>query len=174
VIREHEPVTDILPNGLRTERGDYSADRVLIAAGAWSSALMEELPRAWPVRGHLLSFDLEPGALPTIVRSEHAYVVQRESGTVVAGSSMEEAGFDRTIDLSIADDIHKRAAKLIPALAELKPTNCWTGLRPASDSGPVIGRFRDSNIWTAYGHFRNGILLTPDTSQTLADQFGTA
>ena len=176
VIREHEPVTEILGNGagVRTEHADYMSDRVLIAAGAWSSALFPGLPRAYPVRGHLLSFELEPGLLPVIVRSEHAYVVQRESGSVVAGSSMENAGFDREINASVAEEIHGRAAKLVPALASLKPSNCWTGLRPASDTGPVVGRFADTNIWTAYGHFRNGILLTPDTAQTIADEFGPA
>ncbi len=172
-IRQHEPVIDVLPNGsgVKTQRGEYASDRVLIAAGAWSSALLPGLPRAYPVRGHLLAFEMQPDLLPSIVRGEHAYVLQRESGTVITGSSMEDAGFDRTIDVAIAEDIHQRAAKLVPELADAKPSNCWTGLRPACDTGPIVGRFGETNIWTAYGHFRNGILLTPDTSQTIADQF---
>ena len=174
IIHEHEPVTEVSAggSGVRTPRGGYTSDRVLIAAGAWSSALFPGLPRAYPVRGHLLGFDMEPGLLKTIVRCEHAYVFQRESGGVIAGSSMEEAGFDRTIDSAIAADIHKHAAKLVPALADVKPSNCWNGLRPATDVGPVTGRFGDTNIWTAYGHFRNGILLAPDTARTIAEQFG--
>jgi len=173
-IREHEPVTGIVANGcgLRTARGEYVSDRVLIAAGAWSSLLSAGLPRSYPVRGHLLSFEMEPGFLPTIVRDEHTYVFQRETGGVIAGSSMEDAGFDRTVDAVIADAIHKRAARLVPELADVKPSNCWNGLRPATDVGPVLGRFGDTNIWTAYGHFRNGILLTPDAAQTIGDQFG--
>jgi glycine oxidase len=173
-IREHEPVTEVLANGsgVRTGRGEYLSDRVLIAAGAWSSGLFPGLPRVRPVRGHLLCFEMEPGLLTTIVRSGHTYVLQREAGGMIAGSSMEEAGFDRTPDAAIAADIHKRAAKLVPALDDAKPSDCWTGLRPASDAGPVVGRFGDTNIWTAYGHFRNGILLAPVTAQTIADEFG--
>jgi glycine/D-amino acid oxidase-like deaminating enzyme len=174
-IHEHEPVTEVLANGsgVRTARGEYlyHSDRVLIAAGAWSSDLFPGLPRSFPVRGHLLYFDMEPGLLTTIVRSGHTYVLQRETGGVIAGSSTEEAGFDRSLDSDVADDIHNRAAKLVPALADVKPTNCWNGFRPATEMGPVIGRFGDTNVWTAYGHFRNGILLAPDTSQTIADQF---
>jgi len=132
------------------------------------------LPKVFPVRGHLVYFEMEPGLLQTIVRSGHTYVLQRESGGVVAGSSMEDAGFDRTVDSAIVEDIHKRAAKLIPQLADAKPIDSWNGLRPATDVGPVIGRVGDTNVWTAYGHFRNGILLAPDTAQTIASEFGAA
>ena len=173
-IHEHEPVTGILPNGsgVRTPNGEYLSDRVLIAAGAWSSGLFPGLPHVYPVRGHLLYFDMEPGLLKTIVRSGHTYLLQRDSGGIVAGSSTEEAGYDRTVDATVADDIHQRAARLVPALAGVKPTDCWNGLRPATDVGPVVGRFGDTNIWTAYGHFRNGILLAPDTAHTIANEFG--
>jgi glycine oxidase len=175
VIREHEPVTEVLANGsgVRTAQDEYRSDRVLVAAGAWSSALFPGLPRVFPVRGHLVRFDMEPGLLRTIVRSGHTYLLQRESGALIAGSSTEDAGFDRTLDAAIADDIHKRAAKLLPALARTKPIDCWNGLRPAMDGGPVLGRFGETAIWIAYGHFRNGILLAPDTAQTIADQFGS-
>jgi len=172
-IHEHEPVTEILPNGkgVRTAKGDYPSDRVLIAAGAWSSALLPGLPEVYPVRGHLIYFEMEPGLLKTIVRSGHTYVLQRASGGVVAGSSMENAGFDRTLDSAIVEDIHQRAAKLIPQLAGLEPSDYWNGLRPATDVGPVVGRLTGTNIWTAYGHFRNGILLAPDTAHTIASEF---
>ena len=176
MIREHEPVTEILPggSGLRTHQGQYNSDRVLISAGTWSSQLFPGLAHVYPVRGHLLYFEMEPGLLPAIVRNGHTYVLQRESGGMVAGSSMENAGYDRAIDSDMADDIHRRAAKLVPELAGVKPIDCWNGLRPATDFGPVIGRVAGTNVWTAYGHFRNGILLAPDTSQTIANEFGDA
>lgn len=173
VVREHEAVSEVLADGgVRTALNVYPSDRVLIAAGAWSSALFPGLPRVYPVRGHLLSFDMQPGLLPTIVRSGHTYILQRESGSVIAGSSTEDAGYDRTVDSAIVTDIHQRAAKLLPALADVTPMDSWNGLRPATDAGPVIGRVGDTAVWTAYGHFRNGILLAPDTAQTIADQLG--
>jgi glycine oxidase len=174
VARPAGTVNEVLANGsgVRTARGEYLSDRVLIAAGAWSSSLFPGLPRVYPVRGHLLCFEMEPGLLPTIVRSGHTYVLQREAGGMIAGSSMEDAGFDRTPDSAIAAEIHQRAAKLVPELADATPSDCWTGLRPASDAGPVVGRFGETNIWMAYGHFRNGILLAPATAQAIADDFG--
>jgi glycine oxidase len=93
---------------------------------------------------------------------------------LIAGSSTEDAGFDRTVNADVAQDIHRRAAQLLPALARIQPVDRWNGLRPATDVGPVVGRFGDTAIWTAYGHFRNGILLAPDTAQTIADEFAAA
>lgn len=173
-VREHDPVTEILPNAVRTASGELPADRVVVAAGAWSSGLLPGLPRSYPVRGHLISFDLAPGLLPTIVRDGHTYLIQRENGSVIAGSSMEIAGFDRAIHQPIVEDIRRRAAQLIPELAAVEPSNCWTGLRPASDSGPVIRRLPGTNIWAAYGHFRNGILLAPYTCRLIAEEIGAA
>ena len=173
-LREHEPVTELLPNAVRTSRGDYPADRIVVASGAWSSALLPGLPRSYPVRGHLISFDLAPGLLSTILRDGHTYLLQRENGTLIAGSSMEDAGFDRETHQPIIEDIRRRAAQLLPELAGLVPASCWTGLRPATDYNPVIRRVEGTNTWAAYGHFRNGILLAPYTCLTLAEQIGPA
>ncbi len=44
-IHEHEPVTEIFPDGsgVRTKRASYRDDGVLLAAGAWSSDLIPNL-----------------------------------------------------------------------------------------------------------------------------------
>ena len=170
-LREHEAVQQVTAKGVKTACGEYSSDRVLIAAGAWSSSLFPGLPRVYPKRGHLLSYEMQPGLLPAILRSGPTYLLQRDSGTIIAGSSMEDAGFDRTIDHEVARDIHRRAAALFPALAKAEISNCWNGLRPMSDTGPVIGRRAGSSVWTAYGHGRNGVLLTPVTADIIAEQF---
>ena len=176
-IRQREPVTQVLAEGpcVRTAQGEYRADRVLIAAGAWSSGLFPGLPRVYPVRGHLICYDLEPGILPTILRNHETYLLQRESGTLVAGSSMENVGFERAVDATIVEEIQQRAARLLPALAGRKPSDSWNGMRPATDEGrPVVGRVCETPLWTAYGHFRNGILLAPDTAETIANEIGAA
>jgi glycine oxidase len=108
------------------------------------------------------------------VRDDHTYLIQRENGTVIAGSSMENAGFDRAVYPAIVEDIRRRAAQLVPELASLEPTQCWTGLRPAADTGPVIRRIAGTDTWAAYGHFRNGILLAPYTCRAIAEEIGPA
>jgi glycine oxidase len=177
-LREHEPVLEIAPDGssIRTARETISdEDGVLVAAGAWSSSLCAALPRTVPVRGHLVSWSAPPGMLPSIVRHGHTYLLQRGNGTIIAGSSTEHAGFERSIDRAIVADIRRRAEALLPALASIEPAACWNGFRPAIASAtgepgaPLIGRL-ESKLWAAFGHYRNGILLAPETARLVASQ----
>jgi glycine oxidase len=176
-VREHEPVLEVAPDGsaVRTARETISdADGVLIAAGAWSSSLCSALPRTIPVRGHLLSWNLPPRTLPSIVRHGHTYLLQRRNGTLIAGSSAEDVGFDRTINDAIAADIRDRAARLLPELATIEPSARWIGFRPAIAAAngvacsPLIGRI-GPKLWAAVGHYRNGILLAPETARLVTE-----
>ena len=120
----------------------------VLAAGAWTSEIavtIEDqpyaLPRSFPMKGHLLGYRLPAGSLAATVRHDHTYVLQRADGFTIAGSSTEDAGFDRTIDPKIVSEIAARAAALVPALASLKPESVWIGFRPATDAAaPHIGR----------------------------------
>lgn len=171
-LREHEAVLEIFPDGsgVRTIRAEYRDHGVLIAAGAWSAPLTSRFPVAavTPVRGHLISYQAQVGLLGTILRHENTYLLQRDTGTLVAGSSTERAGFNRQVDESIVAAIHGRAAQLLPVLAARQPSESWIGFRPAIDGGvPAIGRLDGTAIWTAVGHYRNGILLAPETARRI-------
>jgi glycine oxidase len=175
-IREHEPVVEVFPDGsgVRTALGEYRDNGVLVAAGAWSSRLCSnlrvDLPETIPVRGHLIAWESPGNLLGPILRHGHTYVLQRRAGVVVAGSSTEHVGFDRAIDETAVADIHARAAELLPALALMQPTERWNGFRPGIEGGfPAIGRIEGSCIWTAFGHYRNGILLAPETARTIEE-----
>jgi len=173
-LHEREPVVEIIENGagVRTPRGSYRDDGVLIAAGAWSSDLVSgfEVPKAMPVRGHLIAWRAPAGMLGTILRHENTYLLQRDSGSLIAGASTEQVGFDRTIDESVVQAIHARASRLLPALAAMPPTERWVGFRPGIVGGvPAIGRIEGTAIWTAFGHYRNGILLAPDTARRIEE-----
>lgn len=170
-IREYEPVVEILDAGagVRTSRGEYHGDGVLIAAGAWSSRIYRGAQTV-PVRGHLIAWQPDSMLLDSILRHADTYVLQRCAGQIIAGGSTEYGGFDRAIDEGVCADIHARAARLLPALAAMTPVERWNGFRPAAEpGGPVIGRIPSTRIWTAFGHYRNGILLAPETARMIAD-----
>ena len=165
-IRENAPIAHI-------EASDHSA--VVIAAGAWSNRIRVTyngwavaMPEVKPIKGHLIGFQLEPGSLGAMLRSGHSYVLQRSSGFTVAGSTEEDAGFDRSVDPATCEHIHRAAVELFPALERAEPCRRWIGFRPFSADGPHIRRVDGTNVWLAYGHYRNGILLTPLTSQRIA------
>ncbi len=171
VLLEHEPVLAIDPTGtsVRTACGVYSDAGVLLTAGAWSSALLPEAPRSFPVRGHLISWSLPPGLLDPILRNGHTYLLQRNSGTLVAGVSAELVGFERAIDDVAVETIRQNAVRLLPVLGSLPPGDRWNGFRPGIDAGgPAIGRIAGTAVLTAFGHYRNGILLAPDTAEQIS------
>jgi glycine oxidase len=164
IIREH--VSSVEPR-------DYAA--VVIAAGAWSGQVRVQnvsLPAVVPIKGHLIGFQLEPGALGPTRRLDETYVLQRSSGFLIAGSNEQDIGFERTLDAAICEDIHRRAARLFPPLVNATPVKRWIGFRPrpVEGDGPHIGRVAGTNVWLAYGHYRNGILLTPVTAQRVAGE----
>jgi glycine oxidase len=154
----------------------------VLAAGAWSSQV--QLPYgqiggaqqvAHPVKGHLISYAVPPGVLMPILRHRDTYLVQRRSGDLVCGSTTEFKGYDRSVDESVVLDIANRASRLLPLLRNLHPNKAWSGLRPATpNEEPVIGRYAGTNLWMAYGHYRNGVLLAPGTAHTIAHDLITA
>jgi glycine/D-amino acid oxidase-like deaminating enzyme len=164
ILREH--VTSVEPR-------DYAG--VVVAAGAWSDQVRVPnvtLPAVVPIKGHLIGFQLEPGALGPTRRLGETYVLQRSSGFLIAGSNEQDIGFDASVNPAICDDIHGRAAQLFPPLEHATPVKRWIGFRPrlAEGDGPLIGRVQGTNVWLTYGHYRNGILLTPVTAQRVADE----
>jgi glycine/D-amino acid oxidase-like deaminating enzyme len=74
-------------------------------------------------------------------------------------------GFDRAIDPAIVQELQSNAERLFEPLQGLMPEP-WIGFRPATSSyQPEIRPLEDTAIWLACGHFRNGILLAPETAR---------
>ena len=161
------------------EASDYRA--VVIAAGAWSAQVQVAhqrqplvLPECVPIKGHLVGFQLSPGLLGPVRRRGETYILQRSNGFLIAGSNQQDIGFDASVDASICAGIHRRAAQLFPPLEAAMPAKSWIGFRPRLAGGdpPRIERVAGTNVWLAYGHYRNGILLTPVTAARVAEQIG--
>jgi glycine oxidase len=61
------------------------------------------------------------------------------------------------------------AIALVPGLAQAALLGAWAGLRPGSDDGlPLIGPGGPAGLFHAWGHLRNGIVLTPLTARAVA------
>jgi len=160
--------------GVRTAAGELTAERVVVAAGAWSESLIPGLRvgSLFPVRGQMLR--LEPRTatgLEHILMEGGVYLIPRRDNSVVIGSTMEHAGFDKTVDTAAQAKLHATACRLWPALAGARVTHRWAGLRPASiDELPVLGEHPDINgLWVNSAGFRNGLVMAPATASLLAD-----
>lgn len=172
-VRENTTVANVETRSAHVEIQGERFAAAVIAAGAWSGTITvngtPQLPASEPVKGHLLGFELPLGACPTIVRHKDIYVFQRGSGTIVAGASVEHVGYDRAIDEAVSEDLLSRTRRVLPVLEKLRPVDVWTGFRPKSDVLHV-GRWKDTSLFLAYGHYRNGILLAPTTAETVVTE----
>jgi glycine oxidase len=146
---------------------------VLLATGAWSAALGERFRVAipvHPVKGQLAVLAAPEGLLRHTVHTHEAYAAPRAGHGIVVGATMEEAGFDTSAPAEVTARLIEASAALVPALAGLAVREAHVGFRPRTADGlPVIGRSsRWENLFIATGHFRNGILLTPETGAAVA------
>jgi len=179
VIREHCQATGVLTQdgqvtAVRTATDTFPADSVVLATGAWSGlglAGLEAPPHIRPIRGQMLLFKLEPGVLDTILYRNGLYLIPRRDGHVLVGSTLEDAGFDKSTDDATRQRLHAGATELLPMLATLQPVQNWAGLRPGSpDNIPVIDRHPEyENVFVNTGHYRYGVTMAPASAELLAD-----
>jgi glycine oxidase len=160
--------------GVRTSDGrEFEADIIVNAAGAWSDQIdgVGENLGSYPVRGQIVCLDGRPGQLRWSVFSPGGYLVPRRDGRILAGSTMEEAGFDKSVTLAGLTKITRAALAMAPGLGDLPLREAWAGLRPATrDFLPVLGPSASvPNLFYAVGHFRSGILLSAITGEILTD-----
>ena len=110
-----------------------------------------------------------PGHGNLVLRTPEIYIVPRLDGSAVIGASIEDTGFDLSLDARTIDGLRERASLLVPALGVAPELERWAGLRPRSPDGlPLLGRTAPRRF-VASGHFRNGILLAPATARVMAD-----
>jgi glycine oxidase len=157
-----------------SEKGRWQADLYVITAGAWSAELLghraANLP-VHPVRGQILLYRAEPGRLPCIVYENGHYLVPRADGHILAGSTLEEAGFNKTPTESARAELEAFVAGILPDIAAQGPIRHWAGLRPGSPGNvPIIDRHPElANLYVNAGHFRYGVTLAPASAAHLAD-----
>ena len=132
---------------------------------------MAGVPNIRPIRGQMLLFKLEPGVLDTIVFRNGLYLIPRRDGHILVGSTLEDAGFDKSIDEATRQRLHAEASELLPQLADVQPVQHWAGLRPGSpDNIPIIDRHPDfDNVFVNTGHYRYGVTLAPASAELLVD-----
>ena len=152
-----------------------AAGFVVLAAGCWSPRVeglpAGVIPPVRPVKGQILRLFAEGGEpfLTRVVRGVDVYILSRSDGTVVAGSTVEEQGFDTAVTAGAVYDLLRDARELVPDIAELSLVEANAGLRPGTpDNAPLIGETELPGLLVATGHYRNGILLMPATAEAIA------
>jgi glycine oxidase len=166
--------------GVVTNEGRVRADRYCLAAGAWSGTLAATLGlrlETRPIRGQIALLRLPRQVLTRVVNLGLDYLVPRDDGRLLVGSTIEDAGFDATTTADAVERLLHVAARLLGELPGAHVEQAWAGLRPGSADGlPSLGRVPGlSNAYVAAGHFRAGLHQSTGTAVLLADLItGTA
>jgi len=161
--------------GVSTANGElYPSGAVIVAGGAWSADLLAPLGLhvpVQPVRGQMLLYKTEPGTVKRIILSKDRYVIPRQDGRVLVGSTLEHTGFDKQTTAQARAELESEAQRIVPALAQFPVEKHWAGLRPGSPDGvPFIGACPDTEgVYINTGHYRNGVVLAAASAQLLAD-----
>jgi glycine oxidase len=179
-LREEMPVLAVepYPGGVRiyTNAGGITASHFINAAGAWAEdpALCQtaDMPtRITPRKGQMAALRLRgPAELRHVLRTSDIYLVPRGNGTVIVGATVEDAGFDKSVEPCAIAALIQTAAALWPPIAHAEIVETWAGLRPGSiDTLPLLGPVDAAGRqYLAAGHFRNGILLAPATARAIS------
>jgi glycine oxidase len=160
-------------DSVETNRGPFRADRYLVAGGAWSGQIIASLGRDLqiePVRGQMLLYRVPKPLTRHILEIGPRYVVPRDDGRILVGSTEEWVGFEKANTPQGLAGLKAFANRMVPALADAPLEQTWAGLRPHTKRGtPFIGRAEDcENLFVAAGHFRAGLHLSPITGRLAA------
>jgi D-amino-acid dehydrogenase len=156
-----------------TDHGPVHAGRVVVAAGAWSNALLRPFGLKIPVipaRGYHLMYPLAQAVVQRPTLWAERYMVVSPMQTGIRMTSIKElTALGRDPHYALIHRLDPEARKLFPGIAG-EPVSEWAGNRPCTpDSLPIIDRVPDEGIFVATGHGHLGLTQGPVTGR-LVDQ----
>jgi glycine oxidase len=161
--------------GVVVEGRTIAAGHVIVAAGAFCGRIegFSPAPPTRPIRGQMVALSNGGAPLHRVLRSDRGYIVPRDDAApqrLVAGSTLEDAGFDKRVTPSGLERIFSAVQELAPCLGAAEVVETWCGLRPDTpDHLPLLGPGPLEGLTFATGHYRNGILLAPITAKLVRE-----
>ncbi len=159
---------------VKTTRGDFQPDQIVLAGGAWSPELSRALKLRLPIqpaKGYSLTYQSpeNPPSIPVML-SEARVAVTPMGRFIRFAGTLELAGHDMSINERRINTIMRQAAQYLPWTKRLELVEIWRGLRPCTPDGlPVISRpGRYENLIVAAGHATIGMVLGPVTGLLVA------
>jgi len=157
----------------------FSVEQLVITSGAWSANLWQELlanhlikPDIFPVKGQMIILETGINSLSEMILQKDNYLIPRQDGKILCGSSVESVGFDKRVSEEQKQTLTDFARKLCPNVLKDAPViHHWAGLRPGTKQGiPYIDKHPEiQNLAINAGHFRNGFAMGPAAAQLLFD-----
>jgi len=154
------------------------ADAYVVTSGAWSFELLKETAvnlTIKPMRGQILLYDATN--MPAIdkpnciIYQDGFYLVPRRDGLILAGSTLEDVGFNTETTETMRQQLIIKAENILPSLKHASVIKHWSGLRPGTpDNLPTIAAHPSiKNLFLNTGHFRYGLTMAPASAERIAD-----
>lgn len=153
-------------SGVATKDGVTDADAVVVAAGPWSSMVLEDVGVSAPVtplKGQIIRLDAPGPALKVSLWWDHDYATTKTDGLLWVGTTEEEAGFDDGTTDAARDRIIASAVEMLPYLEDAELVQQTACLRPVTpDMAPIIdAEPGPEGLVVVTGAGRQGIMLGP-------------
>lgn len=158
-----------------TDQGDFQADYVIIAGGAYTPQILSSLDLEVPIvpaRGQVIITEPCPAMTEHLLfLVDHLYIKQTASGNFYLGSHTEFVGFENRITLEKLTTYARVFAKAVPLVARLRALRFFAGFRPVcADDLPIIGPLPGcSRLIVASGHGRTGIRYSASTGKAVSE-----
>ncbi len=163
-------------SGVNTNQGFYTADKFVMALGAYSGKFMRmigiNLP-IYPMKGYSISIPVRKkhehlSMSITDQKSKIVYVPLK--GFLRAAGTVEFAGFNHEILAERIDPIVNATRRSFPDGGDFDKVVPWACLRPQTpQSSPIIGRTRYNNLFINSGHGSLGWTQALGSSKIVAD-----
>jgi glycine oxidase len=161
-------------NEWETVKGEkLKADKFVVTSGAWSFELLKDIAQKLnikPMRGQILLYQPKNN-LEQIVYREGFYMIPRRDGYLLAGSTLEDVGFDASTTEAVRDELSAKAEAIMPRLKDTPIIKHWSGLRPGTpENMPTISAHPQiENLYLNTGHFRYGLTMAPGSAKLVSD-----
>lgn len=164
--------TDTLTSWQTSSGEILQADQFVVTSGAWSFELLKDTAAKLdikPMRGQILLYKPEKN-LQQMVYREGFYMIPRLDGHLLAGSTLEDVGFDSGVTEAVRIELQAKAEAIMPPLKHQPVIKHWSGLRPGTpDNLPTIGAHPTiKNLFLNTGHFRYGLTMAPASARLIA------
>jgi glycine oxidase len=154
------------------------AETFVVTSGAWSFELLKDTAAGLnikPMRGQILLYDLTQLPQPkklieNIIYQDGFYFVPRRDGYLLAGSTLEDVGFDASTTEDVKQQLKTKAERILPMLKGMPIHKHWSGLRPGTpDNLPTIAQHPSiENLYLNTGHFRYGLTMAPASAERIS------
>ena len=155
--------------------GTITADKVIVAAGAWSRSLAQQLGDNVPLdteRGYHLMLPESTRDLlnAPVVNGESSFVLSPMEKGMRLSSQIEFGGLEAAPNFSRVRSLLPLAKRMLPTL-DTREESTWMGFRPSlPDSLPVLGFSTNSkNVLYAFGHQHLGMTMGAVTGKLVSD-----